>query len=297
MKLLQRPAPIVAVLYTCLAGPFACGNDDEKKPAVPAVRPSKDLPFAYVDVAQSMGYTLRNRTGKDRQKDIILEAMPPGIAVGDFNGDGWMDLYCPNGNRVVRYDRKRKVFIDGKQSGFTNRKLRVEEGAHLVHLGEPEDLFAEDVPNQFLTTTGTDGRFSIGGVTPDSTRLVVFASGCSIRTVNLRLPEDLLLSAPLPIQLSQCPILEVQLFAGADELHELRLIAFYREGTLMGVESTDPKGRLLLSTPAAGRSLRIPASPESPALASPGVEADPGSLIAGLLAWGSSDGNSSSPRG
>ncbi|MHC4952385.1 MAG: CRTAC1 family protein [Planctomycetota bacterium] len=115
MKKLQPKVPLAALFLVLLAaavtgllGLPGCDDGDEEKPTVPLVQPSEDLAFAYVDVAGPMGYTLRNRTGKDRQKDIILEAMPPGIAVGDFNGDGWMDLYCPNGNRVTRFDRKLK---------------------------------------------------------------------------------------------------------------------------------------------------------------------------------------------
>ena len=75
---------------------------------VARVKPASGLVFAYVDVAAAMDYTLRNRSGKDGQKNYIVEAMPPGVAVGDFDGDGWMDLYCPNGNNILRYDPRRK---------------------------------------------------------------------------------------------------------------------------------------------------------------------------------------------
>ena len=40
---------------------------------------------------------------------------------------------------VVRYDRRRRVFIDSKHSGFTNRKLLVSKGVHNVDLGEPDN--------------------------------------------------------------------------------------------------------------------------------------------------------------
>ena len=41
---------------------------------------------------------------------------------------------------VVRYDRRRRVFIDSKKSGFTNSKLRVSKGVHKVELGEPANF-------------------------------------------------------------------------------------------------------------------------------------------------------------
>ncbi|MHC4408666.1 MAG: FG-GAP repeat domain-containing protein, partial [Planctomycetota bacterium] len=106
----MRTLAVVLALVCAIALFVQCGNGDEGgSDSIPIVRPSGALPFAYVDIAKAMGYTLRNRTGKDRAKDIILEAMPPGIAVGDFNNDGWMDLYCPNGNRIGKVDPKTRV--------------------------------------------------------------------------------------------------------------------------------------------------------------------------------------------
>jgi len=60
--------------------------------------------FAYVDVAASMGLALPNRTGSAGSKRLILEAMGPGVGVGDFDNDGWMDVYIPDGNAITRYD-------------------------------------------------------------------------------------------------------------------------------------------------------------------------------------------------
>jgi len=129
---------LLAVLHLSilLAVAPGCGNGKSTPAPVPVAKAAVGIGFAYVDVAGAMGYTLRNRTGKDRQKDIILEAMPPGIAVGDFNGDGWMDLYCPNGNRVTHYDKKRArpVLLPREESPinalYWNRGgKRLEEGA------------------------------------------------------------------------------------------------------------------------------------------------------------------------
>ncbi|MHC4959824.1 MAG: CRTAC1 family protein [Planctomycetota bacterium] len=97
--------PLAALL---LVSALVCGCSDSDAPptVAPPVKPKEGLGFAYVDVARASGYSLRNRTGKDGAKEYILEAMPPGIAVGDFNGDGYYDLYCPNGNDITRYDPK-----------------------------------------------------------------------------------------------------------------------------------------------------------------------------------------------
>ena len=109
----MRPVPSVAALALCsfllaTAVLSSCSDDAQVPGPVETVAAQPGIGFAYVDVAESLGYTLHNRTGTPRQKNLILEAMAPGIAVGDFNGDGWMDMYCPNGNRVTGYDTKRK---------------------------------------------------------------------------------------------------------------------------------------------------------------------------------------------
>lgn len=40
---------------------------------------------------------------------------------------------------IVRYRRKRTVYIDGEEFGETGERLRVEEGTHTINLGDPRD--------------------------------------------------------------------------------------------------------------------------------------------------------------
>jgi len=89
-----------------------CGSGDSggSSAQTPPVSAQGGLGFAYVDVAKEMGFLSRNRSGRDKSKEFILEAMAPGIAVADFDGNGWMDLYVPNGNTVVSYQASSKTF-------------------------------------------------------------------------------------------------------------------------------------------------------------------------------------------
>ena len=40
---------------------------------------------------------------------------------------------------VVRFRDSRDVFVDGMRMGKTGEKLRVEQGKHTIHLGEPHN--------------------------------------------------------------------------------------------------------------------------------------------------------------
>ena len=102
---MMRRITTLAALAALLLPSCSC-EDDPDTSVVPFQAPQGGLAYAYVDVAKPMGYTMLNRSGKEDKKDYLLEAMPPGIAVADFNGDGWFDLYCPNGNNVTDYDPK-----------------------------------------------------------------------------------------------------------------------------------------------------------------------------------------------
>ena len=108
---MRIPALAAVVALAAVAGYLAFRSKEPDLPPVPPrVAPQGDLPFAFVDVAPSVGYLMRNRSGKAGAKEFILEAMPPGIAVGDFDADGFMDMYCPNGNDITGYDAKTQTF-------------------------------------------------------------------------------------------------------------------------------------------------------------------------------------------
>jgi len=67
---------------------------------VQAARPVT-TPFArFVDLAPSAGLTARTVIGGERTKDFILETTGGGVAILDFDGDGWPDLFFVNGARL-----------------------------------------------------------------------------------------------------------------------------------------------------------------------------------------------------
>lgn len=57
---------------------------------------------------------------------------------------------------LVRYDRRRTVYVNGVKAGFTNRAFRIGAGSHKVDLGEPKNY------------TPGSRRLDIQGTTPQA---------------------------------------------------------------------------------------------------------------------------------
>ena len=70
------------------------GADPDPQPDAEPAKPW------YVNRARELGLTGINRTGEEGKKQFIMSAVGPGIATFDANGDGRMDIYAPNGNRL-----------------------------------------------------------------------------------------------------------------------------------------------------------------------------------------------------
>jgi enediyne biosynthesis protein E4 len=72
---------------------LACGA------ALFALAPSADVP-QFLDKAAEAGLTLRVVSGGPKGKPYLVESVGGGLAVIDFDNDGWMDLYVVNGSTI-----------------------------------------------------------------------------------------------------------------------------------------------------------------------------------------------------
>jgi hypothetical protein len=68
------------------------------KPAPPAIAPVGATP-RFVDVTATSGIDFRHENGHTGQFKY-LEIMGAGVGLLDYDGDGWLDLYLVNGNRI-----------------------------------------------------------------------------------------------------------------------------------------------------------------------------------------------------
>ncbi|MCC6585553.1 MAG: CRTAC1 family protein [Bryobacterales bacterium] len=56
-----------------------------------------DLPIQFIDVARSAGLNSQNVFGGIAEKKYILETTGSGVALIDYDGDGWTDIFLVNG--------------------------------------------------------------------------------------------------------------------------------------------------------------------------------------------------------
>ncbi len=101
------PRLIAVVLTICLAG---CSEDSPSAPKTPAVQDGRAV---FVDVTASSGIDFRHENGKS-DGCRYPEIMGAGVGLFDYDGDGDLDIYFVNGNRLG----------DDASAAVTNRLYR-----------------------------------------------------------------------------------------------------------------------------------------------------------------------------
>jgi enediyne biosynthesis protein E4 len=79
------------------AGVFAPVLDSEKRP-ITAGGFVKDGPVIFKDIAQKAGLTSWQHKMGTLEKKYILETIGSGVALLDYDNDGWLDIYMVNGS-------------------------------------------------------------------------------------------------------------------------------------------------------------------------------------------------------
>ena len=66
----------------------------------------KTGPVIFLDSAQEAGLTTWHHTAGTPEKRFILEAKGAGVALLDYDNDGWLDIYLVNGSTYDALDGK-----------------------------------------------------------------------------------------------------------------------------------------------------------------------------------------------
>src|SRR5258707_9793283 len=95
-------------------------------------------PAWFVDVASKAGITVRNVNGSVDAKRYIIEAAGSGVAILDYDRDGWRDIFLVNGTNIPG------AKTDDKQDKPTN---------HLFH-NNHDGAFSDVTAKAGLVSTG-----------------------------------------------------------------------------------------------------------------------------------------------
>jgi hypothetical protein len=93
-KLRWRYAFICAIFLIVLSA--LCGAEQAKAPNAAPVKPIAD----FIDIAAKAGLTMQEIFGGIETKKYIIETTGTGVAIFDYDNDGWPDIFLVNGTRL-----------------------------------------------------------------------------------------------------------------------------------------------------------------------------------------------------
>jgi enediyne biosynthesis protein E4 len=109
---------------------------------------SEPLPVVFTDVTSKAGLLhARNISGSVSNKQFLLEEMGCGVALFDYDNDGWLDIFLVNGTSFNLGDRDRRptsyLFHNNRDGSFTD----VTEKARLARSGWGQGCCVGDYDN------------------------------------------------------------------------------------------------------------------------------------------------------
>jgi hypothetical protein len=92
------PLTTLAVLFFANSGLFLAASPHSRQ-TYPAT-PDHAQPAWYIDVAAEAGIAVRNVNGSVASKRYIIESTGSGVAIIDYDRDGWPDIFLVNGSTM-----------------------------------------------------------------------------------------------------------------------------------------------------------------------------------------------------
>ena len=135
----------------------------------PSPEPKTGTPVAnFVDIAARAGVIASTIIGGDKSKQYILETTGGGVAVFDYDNDGWLDIFLVNGSRTQGFPKGQEptnhLYRNNRDGTFTD----VTEKAGLVHHGWGQGVCVGDYDGDgnldlFVTYYGKNVLFHNNG--------------------------------------------------------------------------------------------------------------------------------------
>ncbi len=228
----------------------------------------------YVDIAESAGLMVRNVYGGVANKSVIIETTGNGVAIFDYDGDGWNDIFIANGTTLDRkHDAPPQLYHNDGHGHFTDvakqAGFQAEGWAQSVCAGDYDN---DGHPDLFVTYYGHNRLYrNLGnGKFDDATARVKlpvsgtrYGSGCSFFDYDRDGRLDLVVSnyvdfdvarVPKPGQADQCIWKGLAVLCGPHGLPLARNILYHAnaDGTFTDVSE---KAGMLTGTGSYGLSI------------------------------------------
>ncbi len=167
----MKRIPILLLLALALGLPpslAGCGGETKEVTENPAVEPVLDNPYAkagptrirFVDIGAAAGFDVVNHSGRPGVKEFLIEAVGPGAAWFDYDADGLVDVYVPDGDVFTNYDLAQ---IEDGASGRTRTVLKAHAKRKDVYL---DQLYRNNGDGTFTNVAAEAGiheeRWSFG---------------------------------------------------------------------------------------------------------------------------------------
>ncbi|HKQ78038.1 MAG TPA: CRTAC1 family protein [Blastocatellia bacterium] len=146
---------------------FSQGVAVPRRPAKPQtnVKPGAPAPkVQFQDIAAKAGLTARHVTGADTEKKYIIETTGSGVALIDYDNDGWLDIFLVNGTTLEGFPNGKEpinhLYRNNKNGTFTE----VTEKANLARSGWGQGACVGDFDNDgyddlFVTYWGQNALY------------------------------------------------------------------------------------------------------------------------------------------
>jgi hypothetical protein len=201
---------------------FSQGVAVPKRPAKPqpGARPDASPPkIEFQDIAAKVGVTARHVTGAQFEKKYIIETTGSGVALFDYDNDGWLDIFLVNGTTLEGFPKGQEpgnhLYHNNRNGTFTD----VTEKVNLARSGWGQGACVGDFDNDgyddlFVTYWGQNALYRNAGksgfidITEKAgllSKLARWSTGCSFIDFDKDGDLDLFVANYVDFDISKTP--------------------------------------------------------------------------------------------
>ena len=147
-RITRRAPPLVFLAVACLAAGMMLENSTSIRLAAGTAQPEGPaLGFSFAEVAEAAGLTAKTVFGGQKTNRYLLETTGSGVAVLDYDGDDWLDVFVVNGTTLEGFPKGQEptshLYRNRRNGSFED----VTAKAGLIYTGWGQGACAGDYDN------------------------------------------------------------------------------------------------------------------------------------------------------